>query len=351
MKAFAVANFAAAAARTWFGRLPAPYKLTFSVTERCNLRCRTCNIWQKRPRDELSFEEIDRFFLENPSLRWVDLTGGEVTLRPDIVEIARSAARRLPHLFQFHFPTNGTSPAKVEEIAAAVVGMGVPKVVVSISVDGPPDVHDDLRGVPGTWKRAVEAYRRVRGIEGAEAYFGMTLTRATTSAVFACVEALAAHIPGFTARDLHLNIAHSTFYYGCPEVESLDARATADVLSRFMRVRGFPRTPVHLLEMLYQRHVPRYLRTKESPVACQALSSSLFLGPHGEVFPCTTFDATLGSIRDTGYRLDALWRGESCRDLRERILQGRCPGCWTPCEAYQSLIANLAVPSTWAARR
>jgi MoaA/NifB/PqqE/SkfB family radical SAM enzyme len=340
-------GFSGRALRTWFGRLPSPYKLTFSVTERCNLRCRSCNIWRSRRADELSYEEIDHFFAANPSLRWVDLTGGEITLRPDILDITRSAIRHLPHLFQFHFPTNGTRPAEAEAVAATAVSMGVPKVVVSVSMDGPPDLHDAWRGMPGTWASAVETYLRIRDIRRAEVYFGMTLGRDNLSLIFPCLDALARRIPGLTARDLHVNIAHESFYYGSPEIAPLDPPAAADALRRFMQARGFSANPVHLLEMLYQRKVPQYLRSGHSPVPCQALSSSLYLDPGGVVFPCTAFPARLGSIRDTDYALDALWRSPEAVSLTADIRQKRCPGCWTPCEAYQSIIANLPKIATW----
>ena len=47
------------------GRLKHPYKLTFAITNKCNLRCKTCHIWEKKPAGELSSEEIDKFFYVN----------------------------------------------------------------------------------------------------------------------------------------------------------------------------------------------------------------------------------------------------------------------------------------------
>ena len=347
MKPGSLARFGVTALRTSFGRLAAPYKLTFSLTDRCNLRCRSCNIWRSKGSEELSFDEIDRFFRENSSLRWVDLTGGEVTLRPDIADIARSAAAHLPNLFQFHFPTNGTLPSRVEEVVAAAVSLRIPKVVVSISIDGPPELHDALRGRDGTWALATETFERIRSIRGAEAYFGMTLTRDNLHALFPCIEALTVRFPRFNPRDLHLNVAHSTYYYGFPDIEALDRRETGEALARFRRARGFPSNPVLLLELLYQRNVPRFLRTGHSPVPCQALSSSLFVSAVGVVYPCTAFDSPVGSIRDSGYGLAPLWHLPTTVALYDDIRRGKCPGCWTPCEAYQSLIANMLRPSTW----
>ncbi len=348
MNARALTLFGARAFQSALQRLPSPYKLTFSLTQRCNLRCTSCNIWRSRGREELSHEEIDRFFRANPHLMWVDLTGGEITLREDIIAIAHSAVR-LPRLFQFHFPTNGTLPDRAAEVARVAVERGVPKVVVSVSVDGPPAVHDALRGKAGTWDRAVETYVKVRGI-GAEAYFGMTVSGHNLNALFPCLEALSKRVPGFTPRDLHVNIAHSTFYYGAPSVPPLDIDEASSTIARFVRTRGFPRNPVLLLEMLYLRKVPQYLRTKRSPVRCQALSSSVFVNHAGDVFPCTTFEHRLGNLRDVGFDLARLWHDPSTVSLASAIGRGQCPGCWTPCEAYQSIIARIFSPSTWRSK-
>lgn len=347
MRLLPLARFGLKALQTGFGRLSRPYKLTFSVTDRCNLKCQSCNIWRADGRDELRLEEIDRFFALNPSWAWVDLTGGEITLRPDIVEIAHSAATRLPRLFQFHFPTNGTMPARTEAVVEAALRARIPNVVVSVSIDGPPAMHDALRGRPGTWERAVETYGRVRRV-GGEAYFGMTLSQANLDAVGPTMDALAARVPGFTPRDLHVNIAHSTFYYRSPRLPALPPE-TVEVLSRLMKARGFPRNPMLLLELLYQRKVGAYLESHRSPVQCQALSSSLFVDAQGGVFPCTSYDVRLGNLRDTDFRVDALWTSPETALLAHDVRHGKCPGCWTPCEAYQSIIANVARPSTWRA--
>ena len=42
-------------------RPPAPYKLNFCLTYWCQYHCKTCNIWQRKPTDELTTDEIAMF--------------------------------------------------------------------------------------------------------------------------------------------------------------------------------------------------------------------------------------------------------------------------------------------------
>jgi hypothetical protein len=40
--------------------------------------------------------------------------------------------------------------------------------------------------------------------------------------------------------------------------------------------------------------------------------------------------------------LKGLWDSEKRRDLRTDVVEERCTHCWTPCEAYPSILGNLA---------
>ena len=79
-------------------RLDFPFKLTFCLTFWCNYRCETCNIWKMKPRDELTLDEITRFLAQAPELLWIDLTGGEVTLRKDFPAICEAVLENCPDL-------------------------------------------------------------------------------------------------------------------------------------------------------------------------------------------------------------------------------------------------------------
>ncbi len=71
-------------------RPAAPLKINFCLTYWCQYRCKTCNIWQRKPENELSLDEIQQFFEKSNGFNWIDFTGGEVWIRkdfPDIVEV------------------------------------------------------------------------------------------------------------------------------------------------------------------------------------------------------------------------------------------------------------------------
>lgn len=81
---------------------------------------------------------------------------------------------------------------------------------------------------------------------------------------------------------------------------------------------------------------------------CHALRASCFVDPWGVVYPCITYAKPVGNLRETGMRLAPIWNGGEAVDVQKEIWQGRCPQCWTACEAYQSILGN-ALAGRWSA--
>ncbi len=330
-----------AAAR--LGRPDAPWKLTLALTWVCEQRCTHCRIWRRPLGEELSAAEWDHVFQRlGDQLSWVDLTGGEVTSRDDFAAIAQSVVARCPRLALLHFPTNGRDPARVERAAQDIVRARPTRLIVSISLDGPPALHDRLRGDDGAFASAIETYRRLRALN-IETYFGMTLSSYNATRVDETVEAIASHVPGFAHRDLHVNLIHISphFFQNQPIEDRARSPEVDEALAAFTAARGVPRGPTALLEALYLAHVPRYLETGRSPLPCGSLSVNAFVDPAGTVFPCHIWDRPLGVLADYDWDLARVWALAETRAARQEIVAERCPGCWTPCEAYPTVLSNL----------
>lgn len=108
--------------------------LRLSVTDRCNFRCVYClpNGYQgsERPESELSIDEMRRLVTGFSSLGVfkVRLTGGEPTVRRDIVEIAKTISK-VPGIRKLGITTNGN---RLAELARPLFDAGVTSVNVSI---------------------------------------------------------------------------------------------------------------------------------------------------------------------------------------------------------------------------
>jgi len=124
-------------------------------------------------------------------------------------------------------------------------------------------------------------------------------------------------------------------------MDLIEAEEIRHSIDKFRRLRRFSLKPVMWLEYAYLRRIGCYLVTRNSPLPCQALSGSVFIDPYGNIFPCSIFDKNMGNLGDFQFDLAKFWHTEYAIRTRNQIEQGKCPGCWTPCEAYQSILANL----------
>jgi MoaA/NifB/PqqE/SkfB family radical SAM enzyme len=342
------AKLAARAARANFGRLDFPMKLVLCITYWCNYRCQTCNIWKMKPRDELSLDEIRRFFARSNRFSWIDLTGGEVTLRKDLVEICEAIVANNRDLLLLHFPTNGYLTEQVVAYTREIARMGAEKLIITVSADGDEATNDRIRGVAGGWRRQIETFRRLREIPGVHAVLGMTLSAANVDHFPEAFAAARRAVPGLEHRDFHVNIVHESKLHLANADLGLRQAVAPEALARaaeaYRRLRGFGIGPVDWLEDAYLSRVQRYLETGRTPMRCHALRSSCFVDSWGNVFPCTIYDRRLGSLREVDFEIERIWSSPETAAVQREIWDYQCPQCWTPCEAYQSILGNALRP-------
>jgi MoaA/NifB/PqqE/SkfB family radical SAM enzyme len=327
-----------------------PYKVTFVATYHCNFRCEMCNIWQKTSVDEMTPDEVGLFFERWPQFSWVHLTGGEIFMRRDIDDLIASIQDRCRSLYLLNFPTTGWFGDRTVRTAQQILDRGVGRLMITISIDGPRTLHDEMRGLPGSWDRGLETYRRLRGIKRAnfQPVVGMTLLPKNAGRVDETIEAIRAVVPEFERSDLHLNIGHDSAHYfgnvGYPVADR--SAAIIQAVDDHRRNLGERLHPVDFLESRYQRLIPKYYHTHKSPLPCTALSSSCFIDAYWDLYPCSIWSEKIGNLRTNDFDLQGLWDSPRRTTLREAVVEERCAHCWTPCEAYPTILGNLVKATT-----
>ncbi len=322
--------------------LPRPFKLTLALTYQCNSRCEMCRIWERTEQaDDLTPEEIGLFFEKNSQFLWIDITGGEIFLRSDLLDIAARIAEKCPGLQVLHFPTNGLLTDEIVSAAREMRRMGFPHLVVTVSLDGTRGLNDKLRGIEGSWERSLETFSRLREIEGIETYIGMTLSHGNKGDIFPAIRQAQEELALGDDDLFHLNLAHFSGHY----FHNLDLRETygpeaLSVVDQFLASRDRDRSFGARMEGIYLDFLKQYMETGQRPLPCRALESSCFVDPSGRAFPCIIYGEPLGSLRDVSFDLKVLWDTDRRRELRQQIQRGDCPHCWTPCEAYISILES-----------
>ena len=140
---------------------PAPRFLFVDINMRCNLRCQHCMYWQVKqgdPPDLISIErrnEIIREFATMSDHGAVVICGGEILLDPDrfyaVTQTCRASGLRCLAV------NNGTMIANATA-ADRLIEQGPSEVTISLNSHRR-EVHDETRGVVGSFDKAVRALR------------------------------------------------------------------------------------------------------------------------------------------------------------------------------------------------
>jgi MoaA/NifB/PqqE/SkfB family radical SAM enzyme len=327
------------------------FKLNFAVTYKCNSHCKMCNVWKRyvdKPwmaSKELKIEEIDLLFQKFQGLVWVSITGGEPFLRSDLGDIA-CLIRDNCRIKMLNLTTNGLDASLMENTIYDILEAKVPLTFINISLDGPPEVHEYIRGVKGAFSKAVKTIEMLHALSKEFNNLSIGFEYTITPFNAGCLKSL---IEVLTEKDLHwlLENITVTMYHKGNLYDNLGsnqqgsngefkAKALEDLFTVLNFVRG--RSPLTLVTKTYLKFAQKYALGEHIPLSCVALRSSLFLNPYGEVYPCIILDKKVGDLRDFDYDVHALLRSEAAVKLRDQI-KG-CENCWTPCEAYPSILVH-----------
>ncbi len=130
-----------------------PVAVAWLITGRCNLDCEYCKWKHERTTKELDTAAVDDMIgqMQAAGVRLISFTGGEPLVRKDIGHIIRSVKDRG---LVCKLNTNGMLlESRLDDLR--------PLDLLQISVDGPPDVQDNLRG-EGTSAKAARAIELAR---------------------------------------------------------------------------------------------------------------------------------------------------------------------------------------------
>jgi len=131
-------------------RRPRMFSIQIMLNYTCNLKCAYCSAPRSKEVLELAaLKEILRYLKKTGTLQ-ISYAGGEPTIHPDYSEIIRLSRKSG---FYITVSTNGFDSAPI--IGAAEETRPH---FVSVSLDGPADIHDRCRGA-GTWERALTTLR------------------------------------------------------------------------------------------------------------------------------------------------------------------------------------------------
>jgi len=370
--------------------LPMPTFVQLRVTNLCNLRCRMCGQWgdtgiyrsgfpasatdgereRARIREligakrQLSLDDYVKLLDQlAPFQPIVSLFGGEPFLYPDILPLIREVKKRG---LTCTVITNG---GRLEKNARELVESGIDSIAVSI--DGPADVHDRIRGEKGSFERAAAG---IRAIARWRTELGRALpmqiailpiTELNLEAVAPAIEALRelpidtinVGLRWFIPKEVGAQyeaVMKETFGISAQSwkgfdfewpggVEGTKTRQMTDLvrlLKTLRRRRWLDSTLgkpwVSFVPDVPAEEVPSYFTDFDRTFGhnlCPVAWYFAQVEPDGEVCFCGDFpDYFIGNVRKQPFR--EIWTGEKATKFREKLAREPLPICARCCGNY-----------------
>jgi MoaA/NifB/PqqE/SkfB family radical SAM enzyme len=330
-----------------------PRGLVYEATMRCNLRCEFCYVGdllniEGEWRQELSLEALQRAFPDG-NLQ-VNLTGGEIFMRKDILSVLdlfRAKGYACGYL-----TTNGTIISEERADALAELARLGFLNHVSVSIDGPNELHDRARGVKGTFERTAAGLRRLQQAAARkQAPLRVSInttvaeeTLETLDQMMDVAEELGVDAIGLNhlmyatpaERDETLRLIGetdptivSTFVTDDPGVVPARVRTQVAALQEKCRQKGVlfdyrPKVHAPLIDSYY---------TPGTPLAGRCLYPFLQarVSFSGKVFFCPFIRVEVGDL--TSSTLEEVWNSPRYVDMRKRLLDNKLfPVCRRCCK-------------------
>jgi MoaA/NifB/PqqE/SkfB family radical SAM enzyme len=331
-----------------------PASLTVSVLYACNSRCKTCHVYENKAK-VLRPDEYDRIFASlGHAPRWVTLSGGEPFLRKDLGDIALLLWKHCrPKVI--NLPTNGSLPdaveATVERVTAEAKGTAF---VVNLSIDEVGPRHDELRGFPGSYERALETLNRLRRLKARRKNLTLGIHTVVSAYNEARFEEIADHCRSLGPDSYIVEVAEQRVELGtvkdalAPSDEGLQ-RALGNLRRHSRRARTAVEALVASLRQEYYAHLERYAKQRRELLPCFAAITSAHLMPEGKLWACCILGETLGNLREADYDFPTVWYSTQANAIRARIKREQCH-CPLANQAYLNMLVDPKSLARVAAR-
>lgn len=342
-----------------------PETISLFLTYKCNLRCKMCGQWGEKgsshayPSEELkkqlSVDDIRKLLDDVASFRpAITLFGGEPLIYPDLPEVIRMIKARN---MSCNVLTNGVL---LESKAESLMDAGIDEIIFSL--DGPRDIHDEIRGIPNTFDRAMAGFKKIAGLKKerktsrplvniSSTIFEINYSRldeVVRSAEEMSASSITFHHLIFLSKEIysrHDRIFQDYFSCSSPDWEGFVREQTPDIdpkklIQMLKKVRSLKTdVDVSVYPNLTDSEIVKYYSSfdfdpESYKKRCISPWMVAYIFPDGSVRPCQSLNYSIGNIRDESFK--QLWNGDAATQFRQTLKKDKCfPVCTRCTEFYR----------------
>ncbi|HBA82730.1 MAG TPA: radical SAM protein [Verrucomicrobia bacterium] len=308
------------------------------VTYRCNARCQMCHTWKHPTRTSVECKPEALASLPSGQTK-INITGGEPTLRTDLLEIVKVLH---PKTSRLEIISNGSFPDRLLNVARLY-----PDMTFRISLEGLPCVSDRIRGLKDGFDKGLRALLGLLDLGVKDVGISMTISDRNVGDLLPFY-----HLAARMGIEFTQCVPHNSHYFHKTDNEIADKQRWAEESKKLiralltskrnglkLRVKDWFRAYLNLGLLL---HVTEGRR----PLTCGGGLDFFFVDPFGDVLPCNGMAEkdSMGNLKEQPF--DRIWQSEKAQAVRSRVRQ--CTrGCWMVGSAVPAMKKNPLKPALW----
>lgn len=327
-----------------------PQYMILYVTSRCNAKCRMCFNWDgminRRPLPQHTLEDLEKLARSVKPLPQLTLSGGEPLLRDDVPAIVKAFYDHARTRF-FTVPTNAFQPKRVDALISHFVEE-CPDGFLNFCLPfhGLKATHDNIMGVPDSFEKRNETYRRVcearKKHKNISCILNCVMSKYNHTEYREIVDLAMDEFPGaplgvaFTRGKTHESGAGDFPLedYQAMHAYLLERRSAIPGLNPYTRIQ-------QAIMRQYRDTITGVVEGRVKNINCNAGRRLIVVHDTGTVYPCETLetpglcaaenppqDACLGNLHDFGYDLPKLLASEKARKVVGWIQNNPCACTW-----------------------
>lgn len=325
-----------------------PVQLILYVTSKCNLRCRHCYFWhQINKGEDLSLSEIEAISEGMSELPLLTISGGEPFLREDLPDI----------LYAFYnnnqtrdvvIPTNGTIPGTIDLVKRIIALCPDMNLVIYISLDDIGEAHDKIRGVDGTFEKAIDTYKQLHALRETTKLLSIGTITTVSTLNQNSLKRIIQHMKTLEPNMIYLNLIRgkpkedikdidiSKYFEATQLIEKdlLDGTLRGNKTSSMSKIS----TAINILT--HRKIYGMNSTDKKYLHPCYAGTLNAVIYPDGKLFPCEMLNEEITDLRKNGYDFKKAWGSSRAKEIRHTIKKLNCY-CTHECFMNTNILFNM----------
>ncbi len=312
-----------------------PINCYTAITYRCNSKCLMCNIWKLPVKKEIEPELYGKL---PPSLKTINISGGEPFLRSDVVRFIEAVEKKCnsPRIV---VSTNGFLTKTLEEKLKEILSFKK-DVAMRISLDGMNGMHEKIRGIKGGFDKALKSVDICKnlGVKDLGVAFTISDTNVTDLLkVYNLANDLKIQFTITIAHNSEIQLSiNSNKFTKVYELKEQIAPLVTHELASWHPKRWF--------RAYYDSGVFDVGAGHPRRIKCEAGESFFFIDAYGDIFPCPLLNMKMGNLIEKDF--DEIWYSDEAFKIRKYVKT--CPrNCWMVCTVAPAMEKHPWVPSMW----